>query len=506
MEAFGYWLHGLSVATAPENLVFALIGCVLGTLIGVLPGLGPAAGTAILIPITFNLDPTPAIIMLSAIYYGAMYGGTITSVLVNVPGEAASVVTCLDGYQMARKGRGGAALGIAAIGSFIGGTVGTLLLMMVALPLAGLALKFGPPETFALLLVGLSLVTGLAGRSLVAALMMTCFGLMLALVGMDPVRGAPRFTFGMPELFDGVGFIPVVMGLFGIGEILSSAEKPFMEVVKTKLSDMMPHKGERRVAAAAIGRGTVLGFGLGLIPGIGAIVPTFLSYILEKRISKHPEKFGTGIIEGVAGPETANNAYATGSMVPLLAIGIPGSPTLAVLMGAFIINGIQPGPFLFTEHPDLVWGVIASFYVGNVMLLILNLPLVGFWAKLLEVKYQYQFSFILLFCILGAFSLRQSVFDVALMVGFGVLGYIFRKIDWPMAPAILALILGPMMERALRTSLEMSDGDLSIFIERPMAAVLLLIAFIIIGSSTLRFLFLKGSAKTLTDESGSAAV
>ena len=296
--------------------MYAFIGCVLGTLIGVLPGLGPAAGTAILIPVTFSLDPIGGIIMLAAIYYGAMYGGTITSVLVNVPGEAASVITCLDGYQMARQGRAGPALGIAAIGSFIGGTFATLALMVVSLPLANFALRFGPPEIFALLLVGLSLVTGLSGRSLLAALIMTLFGLMLSMIGMDPVRGAPRFTFGIPPLYDGIGFIPVVMGLFGIGEILLSMEAPVLEIIKTKFTDLLPKREEWRVSAGAIGRGTVIGFFLGLIPGIGAIIPTFLAYVVEKKVSKHPEKFGTGVIEGVASPETANNAYANGAMVP----------------------------------------------------------------------------------------------------------------------------------------------------------------------------------------------
>jgi len=491
LEALQYWLQGFSVATLPMNLMFAFIGCVLGTLIGVLPGLGPAAGTAILIPITFALDPIPAIIMLSAIYYGAMYGGTITSVLVNVPGEAASVITCLDGYQMARQGRAGPALGIAAIGSFIGGTFATFALMVVSLPLALFALRFGPPEVFALLVVGLSLVTGLAGRSLLAALIMTFFGLMLAMVGMDPVRGAPRFTFGIPALYDGVGFVPVVMGLFGVGEIMLSMEKPVLEIIKTKLTDLLPKREEWRVSLGAIGRGTGIGFFLGLIPGIGAIIPTFIAYIVEKRVSKHPEKFGTGVIEGVASPETANNSYANGAMVPLLTLGIPGSPTLAVLMGAFIIHGLTPGPFLFKERPDLVWGLIASFYIGNVMLLALNLPLVGFWAKLLEIRYQYLYPGILLFCILGAYSLSQSVFDVGVMVVFGVLGYIFRKLDWPLAPTVLALILGPMTERALRTSLEISGGDISIFFKRPISATLLIVAIIVLVGSAIRLLPLR---------------
>jgi putative tricarboxylic transport membrane protein len=482
----------------PMNLLYALIGCILGTLIGVLPGLGPAAGTAILIPVTFSLDPIGGIIMLAAIYYGAMYGGTITSVLVNVPGEAASVITCLDGYQMAKQGRAGPALGIAAIGSFIGGTFATFALMVVSLPLATLALRFGPPEVFALLVVGLSLVTGLSGRSLLAALIMTLLGLLLSMIGMDPVRGAPRFTLGIPALYDGVGFIPVVMGLFGIGEILLSMEAPVLEIIKTKLTDLFPNRKEWRVSAGAIGRGTVIGFFLGLIPGIGSIIPTFLAYVVEKKVSKHPEKFGTGVIEGVASPETANNSYANAAMVPLLTLGIPGSPTLAVLMGAFIIHGLTPGPFLFKERPDVVWGLIASLYLGNLILLILNLPLVGLWAKLLEIRYQFLYPGILLFCILGAYSLNESVFDVGIMIGFGVLGYIFRKIDWPLAPTVLALILGPMMERNLRTALEMSGGDLSILVTRPISAVLLIIAAIVLLTPAVR-LFGKRAGK---DEGG----
>ena len=488
MDALQYWIQGFAVATLPMNLLYAFIGCVLGTLIGVLPGLGPAAGTAILIPVTFNLDPIGGIIMLAAIYYGAMYGGTITSVLVNVPGEAASVITCLDGFQMAKQGRAGPALGIAAIGSFIGGTIATFALMVVALPLATFALRFGPPEVFALLVVGLSLVTGLSGRSLLAALIMTGFGLLLSMIGMDPVRGAPRFTFGIPPLYDGVGFIPVVMGLFGIGEILLSMEAPVLEVIKTKLTDLLPKREEWGVSSGAICRGTGIGFFLGLIPGIGAIIPTFLAYAVEKKVSKHPEKFGTGVIEGVASPETANNAYANGAMIPLLTLGIPGSPTLAVLMGAFIIHGLTPGPFLFQERPDVVWGLIASMYLGNVILLVLNLPLVGLWAKLLEIRYQFLYPGILLFCILGAYSLNQSVFDVGVMIVFGVLGYIFRKIDWPLAPTVLALILGPMMERALRTSLEMSAGDLSILVTRPISAVLIIIAAIVLLTPGVRLL------------------
>jgi putative tricarboxylic transport membrane protein len=387
---------------------------------------------------------------------------------------------------MARQGRGGTALGIAAIGSFVGGIVATLALTVVALPLARLALRFGPPEFFALMLVGLCLVTGLAGRSLVAALLMTVLGLLLAMVGIDPVRGAPRFTFGVPDLYDGVGFIPVVMGLFGIGEILITAESPYRQVIETRLRHLLPSREEWRRSVGAIGRGTGVGFALGLIPGVGAIIPTFIAYILEKRISKHPERFGTGAIEGVAAPETANNAYANASMVPLLALGIPSSPTIAVLMGAFIINGLTPGPFLFQERPDLVWAVIASFFVGNVILLVLNLPLVGLWASLLRLPSPYLCAGTLLFCIIGAYSLKQSVFDVGLMIGFGVVGYILRKLEFPLAPAVLALILGPFMERSLRTSLEMSGGDFSIFVTRPICVGLLVVAAAILASALLR--------------------
>jgi putative tricarboxylic transport membrane protein len=487
METLQYLMTGFAGALTPANLAFAFVGCVLGTLIGVLPGLGPSAGTAILIPLTFKLDPTGAIIMLCAIYYGAMYGGTITSVLINVPGEAASVVTCLDGYQMARQGRGGTALGIAAIGSFVGGVAATIALTAVALPLARMALRFGPPEFFALMLLGLCLVTGLAGRSILAALLVTVLGLLLAMVGIDPVRGAPRFTFGIPDLYDGVGFIPVVMGLFGIGEILVVAEAPFRQVITANFRSLLPSREEWRRSVGAIGRGTAVGFVLGLIPGVGAVIPTFMAYILEKRVSKTPERFGHGAIEGVAAPETANNAYANAAMVPLLALGIPSSPTIAVLMGAFIINGLTPGPFLFKERPDLVWAVIASFFVGNVMLLVLNLPLVGLWAKILTIPYQYLCAGTLLFCIVGAYSLKQSVFDVGLMVAFGVVGYALRKLEFPLAPAVLALILGPFMERSLRTSLEMSGGDFAIFVSRPLSLALLVAAGLILVTATLRF-------------------
>jgi putative tricarboxylic transport membrane protein len=486
METLQHLLGGLAAAATPAKLMFAFAGCMLGTLVGLLPGLGPAAGTAILLPLTFSLDATGAIIMLCAIYYGAMYGGTITSVLINVPGEAASVVTCIDGYAMARQGRAGSALAIAAIGSFVGGTLATLALVVVALPLAQLALKFGPAEFFGLMVAGLCLVVGLAGKNLLAALLMTVLGLLLAMIGLDPVRGAPRFTFGLPELYDGVGFVPGVMGLFGIGELLLAAERREARMIEANLKKWNPSRDEWRRSAGAIGRGSVVGFVLGLIPGVGAIVPTFMAYVLEKRLSKNPERFGNGAIEGVASAETANNAYANAAMVPLLALGVPSSPTIAVLMGAFIINGITPGPFLFTERPELVWTVIASFFIGNLILLILNLPLVGLWAKLLKIPFAYMCAGVLIFCVVGAYGLKQSLFDVWVMLGFGVLGYILRKLDLPLAPAILALILGPMMEKSLRTTLEISAGSFAIFLDRPVALALLTIPVIVLGYMLLR--------------------
>ena len=486
MDGFYHLMDGFIGAATASNLLYAFIGCVLGTLIGVLPGLGPAAGTAILIPITFNLDATGAIIMLCAIYYGAMYGGTITSVLINVPGEAASVITCIDGHQMARQGRAGAALAIAAVGSFFGGCVATVALAVVAIPLAKLALGFGPAEFFALMVLGLCLVVGLAGKNLAAALLMTVFGLLMAMVGIDPVRGAPRFTGGIPELFDGIGFIPVAMGLFGIAELLIAVEQHKAQIISAKLTDLWPRRDEIGPCIKAILRGTGIGFVLGLIPGVGAVIPTFMSYVTEKRLSKHPERFGNGAIEGVAGPETANNAYANASMVPLFALGVPSSPTIAVLMGAFIINGLTPGPFLFQERPDLVWAVIASFFIGNAMLLALNLPLVGLWARLLRMPFSYLCVGVLIFCIIGAYSLKQSVFDVWVMLGFGLIGYVLRKLEFPLAPAILAMILGPMMEKSLRTTLEISGGSFLIFLDRPVALVLLIIPVIALGFVLLR--------------------
>jgi len=487
METFQLLIGGFTTALQPMNLVFAVAGCVLGTLVGVLPGLGPVAATAMLLPVTFTLKPTPAIIMLAAIYYGAMYGGSTTSILVNVPGEAASTITCLDGYAMAKKGRAGPALAMAAIGSFFGGTVATMGLVLLALPLTQFALKFGPPEFFALMILGLSLVTGLAGRSLVRGLMSAIFGVLVAMVGTDPVMGAPRFAFGRTELLDGVGVVPVAMGLFGIGEILLNAEAETTRVFEAKLKSLIPSAQDLKDSVLPILRGTGIGFFTGLIPGMNAVVPTMISYITEKRISKTPERFGTGMIEGVAGPETANNAYANAALIPLFTLGIPGSPTIAVLMGAFMMNGLIPGPFLFRDHADFVWAVIASLCIGNAVLVVLNLPLIPLWVAVLKIPYSILYPFILGFCVLGAYSLSSSVFDVAVMVLFGVLGYVLRKLDIPAAPIILTMILGPLMEKTLRQSLEISGGEFSIFFTRPIAATTLAISVLFIVTSTLRF-------------------
>jgi putative tricarboxylic transport membrane protein len=487
MDSLSLLLGGFATALQPVNLFFALAGCLLGTLIGILPGIGPVAGSALLLPVTFGLPPTASIIMLAAIYYGAMYGGTLTSVLVNVPGEAASAITCIDGYEMARRGRAGPALTIAALGSFIGGMVATLGLVLLAVPLTRLALKFGPPEFFALMLVGLSLVTGLAGRSVLLALVSAVTGLLIAMVGLDPVAGAPRFTLGRLELMSGINVVIVAMGLFGVGEILVSLEREaVMKPIGARLRDLFLSAEDARRSVLPVARGTAIGFFLGLIPGVGAVVPTVMSYVTEKRMSKTPDRFGTGMIEGVAGPETANNAYATSALIPLFTLGIPGSPTVAIIMGAFMMKGLIPGPFLFRDHAEVAWGVIASLCVGNVMLLILNLPLIPLWVKLLRIPRPILYAFILGFCVIGAYSIDGQMFDVGLMTVFGVLGYLFKKIDVPLAPLILTLILGPLMEQSLRQSLEISRGDFSIFFSRPISLTLIVIAGIFTIVSTLR--------------------
>ncbi len=476
MDTLSNLLNGFLIALSPQYLAFAFIGSMLGTLVGVLPGIGPMGSIAMLIPLTASADPTGAIIMLAAIFYGTMFGGTITSVLINVPGEAASAITCLDGYQMAKKGRGGAALSIAAIGSFIGGTIATVGLVVAGPALAYVGLRFGAPEFFALMVLGLSLVTGLAGKSIAKAAIMAAFGLVLGMVGMDPALGSPRFTFKQMELLSGLGIVPVIMGLMGVSEVLLVVENPFREVfLKAPWRSLILTMAEWRDSVGAILRGTTVGFILGLIPGMNSVIAAFLAYAVEKKVSKEPEKFGTGMIQGVAGPETANNAFVNAAFIPLLSLGIPGSPAIALLMGAFLMNGVTPGPLLFKERPDLVWAVIASFFIGNIILLIINLPLIGMWVSLLRIPYSIFFPLILVFCLVGSYSIDGSVFDIGVMVVFSVVGYVFRKLDLPLAPAVMTFILGPLMEKSLRNSLEMSQGDFSILFRRPISAVVLVV-------------------------------
>jgi len=463
--------YGFSVGLQPMNLLACFVGVFIGTLIGVLPGIGPVATMSILFPVTYGMSPTASIIMMAGIYYGAMYGGSTTSILANIPGEAASVVTCLDGYQMARQGLAGPALGIAAFGSFIAGTASVVGIMLLGPPLASVALRFGPPEIFGLLLLGFTMVTYLAGASKLKAIAMALLGLLLGTVGLDPVTATPRFTFGSITLMDGIGLVPIIMGLFGIAEVLLNIERGVhQEIFKAQIQGLLPNRAQWKASAGPIARGSLLGFFLGILPGIGAIVPTFISYALEKRISRHPEKFGRGAIEGVAAPESANNAATGGSMIPLLTLGIPPNVVMAVLLGAFLVHGIQPGPLLVTEHPEIFWGVIASMYIGNVMLVILNVPLIGLWVQLLKVPYGVLFPLILLFCIIGVYTVSANVWDIVIMLVFGLLGYLMKKFDYEPMPLVLAYVLGRMAEESLRQTLLLSRGSGAIFLERPLAA------------------------------------
>jgi putative tricarboxylic transport membrane protein len=474
MDFLNSALLGFQVAFQPVNLFFCFMGVLTGTLVGVLPGLGPVAAMSLLLPTTFHVSPVSAIIMLSGIYYGAMYGGSTTSILVNIPGEAASVVTCLDGYQMARQGRAGPALGISAFGSFIAGTLSIVGLMLIAPPLAAMALKFGPPEYFSLMIMGLTVLTFLASGPMWKALLMAAFGLFLGCMGMDNMTASYRFTFDILELSDGVGLVPVVMGLFGISEVMLNVEQSMQRtILQAKIQHLLPNRKDWAASLGPIARGTVLGFFLGVLPGGGAVISSFVSYAVEKKISRHPEKFGTGMIEGVAGPESANNAATGGAFIPLLSLGIPANAVMALLLGAFIIHGVQPGPMLVKEHPQLFWGAVTSMYMGNVMLLILNLPLIGLWVRILKVPYPILFPLILLFCLIGCYSLNNSVTEVLVMVLFGLIGYAFKKFQYEAAPLVLALVLGPMMENSLRQALLMSAGSPVIFFERPISAILM---------------------------------
>ncbi|MFC7397470.1 tripartite tricarboxylate transporter permease [Chelatococcus sp. GCM10030263] len=479
MDVLYDFMIGLGIALTPEHLLYALIGCLIGTLVGVLPGIGSAGGMVILLPLTYSLPPTGAIIMLAAIFYGSYYGGTITTVLMNVPGEVASVATMLDGHAMARQGRAGIALSIAAIGSFIGGTVAVFGLVLLAPVLAQLALAFGPPEFFALMLLGLATLTFLAGESMLKALIMAVFGLLLGTIGTDPTMGSPRFTLGLVPLLGGLDFVPVVMGLFGLSEVLRSAEKPPPTLNRSDLKKIYPSRQDMKDSNGAIARGTLLGFLLGLIPGTSQALASFVSYGVEKACAKRPELFGKGAIQGVAGPETANNAHANAALIPLFTLGIPGSPSVAILLGAFIINGLAPGPLLFEEHPEIVWPIIASMIVGNFILLLLNVPLIGMWVRILQIPSRILTPIIVLFICLGTYLVNNSVFDVWVMILFGIAGYILQKLEFPLAPVALTLIIGPMMEGAVRQALSISRGDVTILFGSTLSSTLLVLALLI---------------------------
>jgi len=465
------------------NVLYCFIGVFIGTLIGVLPGIGPTGTISLLLPITYGMSPVSAIIMLAGIYYGAQYGGSTTSILVNIPGEASSVVTCIDGYQMARQGRAGPALGIAAFSSFFAGTFGLIILMFVAEPLAGIAIKFGPPEYFSLLVLAIIISTYLCHGSMIKALIMITAGVSLSQVGLDTITGQTRFTLGIMHLEDGVGLIPVVMGLFGVAEVFMNLEESQeVKVFKAKIKGLLPNLKDWKESIGAMVRGTFLGFFLGILPGGGAIVASFLSYGVEKKFSKHPETFGKGAIAGVAGPESANNSASSGAFIPLFTLGIPANSVMALLLGALMIHGLKPGPFLIKEHPEIFWGTIMSMYLGNVILIFLNLPLISIWVKLLKVPYRVLFPLILFFCIIGSYSINNNIFDVFIMLIFGIIGYLFRKHEYEPAPLVLALILGPMIENSLRQSLLISGGNFLIFFEKPISCFGIVIAILILVS------------------------
>jgi putative tricarboxylic transport membrane protein len=488
VETLGNLAVGFSVALSPPVLLYAFVGCVIGTLVGVLPGVGPLAGISLLLPATFGMDATRAIVMLAGIYYGAMYGGSTTSILMRIPGEAASVMTCIDGYAMARKGRAGAALAIAAVGSYVAGTVSVIGLMLLAPPLAAFALRFGPPEYFALLLFGLLVLAYMSSGSMLKSLAMAALGLLLGMVGIDQMSGYFRFAYGVVELGDGLGVVPVAVGLFGLAEILATAGQPVPpRPIKPRLRELLPSRAEWREAAAPIVRGTVLGFLVGIIPGSAHIISSFVSYALEKKLSRRPAEFGHGAVAGVAGPESANNSATSGAFVPMLALGVPSGPIPAVMLAAMMVHGVSPGPLLIAQQPALFWGFIASMYVGNVVLLVLNLPLVGLFVNLLRVPYPYLYPAILAFSILGVYAVNGSVVDVWIMLVMGALGYVLRKLGFETAPIVLGVVLAPMIELALRQSLAMSDGHYGIFFQRPIAATLLVVALVMITLSLRTF-------------------
>jgi putative tricarboxylic transport membrane protein len=491
-EVFSSLAYGFSVALTPTNLMWAVVGSIIGTMIGVLPGIGPVSGIAILIPVTYGMNPASAMILLTAMYYGTMYGGSTTSILVNVPGEASSVVTALDGYQMARQGRGGPALAIAAIGSFVAGTFSIVSLMLFAVPIISLALKFGPAEYFGLMLLGLSSVTSLAGKSLVKALLSMLLGLVVSTIGVDLSTGIARYTFGVPQLLDGVGFLVVAIGLFAVSEVLLAVE----EIAAAKRETIPLGRvwlAWKDFAASwwAMIRGTVIGFYIGVLPAAGATIASFMAYDVEKRLAKDPGTFGKGDIRGVAAPESANNAAAVGNMVPLLTLGLPGSSTTAIMLGALMMLGVQPGPLMYQKNPDVFWGLIASMYLGNAMLLILNLPLVGLWVKILAIPERILYPLILGVSVIGVYGVSGSLTDLLLACGFGLLGYYMRKHDYPVAPAVLGVVLGGLMEQSLRQALVLSDGSYGILVQRPISLALLVLSVISLVSPYLIAAFRK---------------
>jgi putative tricarboxylic transport membrane protein len=477
MDLLQHLSLGFSTVLVPSNLLYCFVGVLFGTLVGVLPGLGPVAAMSLLLGTTLHASPLVAIIMLAGIFYGAMYGGSTTSILVNIPGESSSVITCVDGYQMARRGRAGPALGISAFGSFIAGTLSIVGLMVFAPILVKFAFHFGPPEYFSLMCFGLTIASYLTKGSLIRALIMVCLGLFLGVVGTDTVSGKLRFTFGILYLTEGVNIVPLCMGLFGISEVLQNVEQIIKtDIFESKIRELLPNLRDWKESIGPILRGTFIGFFLGILPGAGPIISSFLSYGIEKRLSKHPEKFGTGTIEGVAGPESANNAATGGSFIPLFALGIPANPAMAILFSALLIHGVRPGPLFMSKNPEIFWGVIVSMYIGNVMLLILNLPLIGIWVKILRIPYTILFPWILLFCLIGAYSVNNDINDIIAMCFFGILGYFFRKLSFNPAPLILAFVLGPIFEYSFRQSIIIGEGDISIFLSRPVSAIFLLLS------------------------------
>ncbi len=479
LESVMSLMEGFSVAISPMNILYCFIGCFVGMLVGVLPGIGPTEATALLIPLTFGMEPVSAIIMLAGIYYGGMYGGTITSVLINTPGEAASVITCLDGYPLAKQGRAGVALKVAAVGSFVGGLISIIGLALIAPPLAEFALRFGPTEMFALLVFGMSMVVGLMGKSLVRGLVAVFIGLLLALVGMDPVSGRIRYAFGVNQLVSGLDLVTICMGLFGLSEILVGMENLYIHNKTSSVNSSRLEKGEMRPTVMSIIRGSFLGFFMGLIPGTSSAIPALISYSMEKRLSKHPEKFGKGAVEGVAGPETANNSYVGGAMIPLFTLGIPCSPTIAILMGAFMMHGLTPGPTLFIESPIVVWGTIASMFIGNVILLIMNWPLAGAWAKVANIPNKLLYPVVLIIAMLGAYTVSNSLFEIGVMLVFGIIGYVLKKLEIPMAPIVLVYVLSEMIERSLLQSLKINKGFSGLY-SSPIALGFLIAAVLIL--------------------------